>query len=60
MGYLVVDCPRYTDGLISYPAWNPADELDLEGVVPALVRFSVGQEDPLDLIEDIDQALDKI
>lgn len=36
------------------------EELKAAGVTPDLIRFSVGIEDPHDIIEDIQQALDQI
>ena len=36
------------------------EELKAAGVTPDLIRFSVGIEDPQDIIEDIQQALDQI
>lgn len=46
--------------VISSHAWQTPEELGLAGVVPEMVRFSVGLEAPEDLIEDVEQALDKI
>ena len=36
------------------------DELVAAGLQPALVRLSCGQEDPADLIDDLDRALDAL
>lgn len=37
-----------------------ADTLERQGVTPGLARLSVGIEDPQDLIEDIERALEKV
>ena len=49
--------------IVTHPATTthqrlPQDQKDLLGISSALVRVSVGLEDPNDLIEDIRQALD--
>ena len=49
--------------IVTHPATTthqrlPQDQKDLLGISSALVRLSVGLEDPNDLIEDIRQALD--
>lgn len=36
------------------------EEITASGVQPGLVRLSVGLEDPLDIIEDLDHALQKV
>lgn len=36
----------------------PADERRAAGIADGLVRLSVGLEDPLDIIADLDRALD--
>ena len=36
------------------------EQLEAAGVGPDLIRFSVGIEDPVDIIDDIDQALQQI
>jgi cystathionine beta-lyase/cystathionine gamma-synthase len=46
--------------VISSHAWQTPEELALAGVVPEMVRVSVGLEAPEDLIADVGQALDKI
>lgn len=33
---------------------------EISGITQSLIRLSVGIEDPLDLIEDLDQALNQI
>ncbi|WP_323785823.1 aminotransferase class I/II-fold pyridoxal phosphate-dependent enzyme [Thalassovita sp.] len=38
----------------------PQDQKDILGISDGLVRFSVGLEDPEDLIADLKQALDKV
>ncbi len=37
-----------------------ADERKRQGIVDGLIRFSVGIEEPIDLITDIEQALEKV
>jgi cystathionine gamma-synthase len=37
-----------------------AQEMELLGIPPGLIRYSVGIEDPLDLIQDLEKALHKI
>jgi methionine-gamma-lyase len=46
--------------VISSHAWQTPDELALAKVLPQMIRFSVGLEDPEDIINDVDQALNKI
>jgi len=46
--------------VISSHAWQTAEELALAKVLPQMIRFSVGLEDPEDIIRDVDQALNKI
>jgi cystathionine beta-lyase/cystathionine gamma-synthase len=46
--------------VISSHAWQTREELHLAGVLPEMVRFSVGLEALEDLIEDVEQALDPI
>ncbi|MFH1754890.1 MAG: aminotransferase class I/II-fold pyridoxal phosphate-dependent enzyme [Candidatus Latescibacterota bacterium] len=53
------------DSLIQHPATMThvaysEDELQETGITGGLVRLSVGLEDTIDLIEDLDQALDQI
>jgi cystathionine beta-lyase len=52
------------DSILSYPASMshaamPAEERSARGISDALVRLSVGLEDPDDLIADLEQALGK-
>jgi methionine-gamma-lyase len=52
-----------TETLASHPAAMthsdiPAEERLRLGITPALIRISVGIEDPDDLIADLNQALD--
>jgi methionine-gamma-lyase len=52
------------DSLASHPASTthnglPAELLKRHGVTEGLVRLSIGIEDPEDLVEDLQQALDK-
>ena len=37
-----------------------AEARDIMGVGEGMLRINVGLEDPRDLIEDLDQALDKV
>lgn len=37
-----------------------AEELERRKITPSMIRFSVGLEDPEDLVGDLEQALDKI
>ncbi len=54
-----------TESLASHPwttshsTWPPDQKLAI-GVTPGLIRFSVGVESASDLIEDLDQALDRV
>ena len=53
------------ESLIGHPATMthaaiPKEEREKSGVVDALIRLSVGIEDADDLIEDLNQALEKI
>lgn len=54
-----------TESLASHPATMTHSDMSLEnltrtGITPALVRFSVGIENPDDLIADLEQALSKV
>ena len=54
-----------TESLISHPASTthsgvPKSTRDRLGVTDALIRISIGIEDPDDLIADLDQALTAI
>jgi O-succinylhomoserine sulfhydrylase len=54
-----------TKSMITHPASTTHGRLSEEaraaaGITPALLRLSVGLEDPGDVIEDLDQALDAI
>ncbi len=46
--------------VITSHSWQTPEELELAKVVPQMIRFSIGLENPEDLIADIDQALNKI
>jgi cystathionine beta-lyase/cystathionine gamma-synthase len=46
--------------VISSHAWQTDEELKMAGVLPQMIRFSVGIEDIDDIIEDCDQALGKL
>ncbi|MCH7782055.1 aminotransferase class I/II-fold pyridoxal phosphate-dependent enzyme [candidate division KSB1 bacterium] len=46
--------------VITSHIWLSPDELKEAKVTPSMIRISVGLEDPDDLIEDFNQALDKI
>lgn len=46
--------------VISSHAWQTPDELAQAKILPQMIRFSVGLEDPQDIIRDVDQALKKI
>jgi cystathionine beta-lyase/cystathionine gamma-synthase len=46
--------------VISSHYWQTKEELDQAGILPQMIRFSVGIEDPEDIISDVDQALAKI
>lgn len=46
--------------VISSHAWQTPEELALASILPQMIRFSVGLEDPEDIINDVDQALNKI
>jgi methionine-gamma-lyase len=46
--------------VISSHAWQTPDELAQAKILPQMIRFSVGLEDPQDIIRDIDKALNKI
>ena len=46
--------------VISSHAWQTQEELALAKILPQMIRFSVGLEDPQDIIRDVDQALNKI
>ena len=53
------------ESLATHPASTthellPQEVLERQGVTPGLVRLSVGIEDPRDLIEDLQQALEKV
>lgn len=53
------------ESLATHPASTthellPAEVRERQGVVPGLVRLSVGVEDPRDLIEDLEQALARV
>lgn len=54
-----------TESLASHP-WTmspptvPEEEKRAIGVTPGLIRLSVGIEDPIDLIADLDQALSRV
>ena len=53
------------ESLIGHPASMthaaiPKAEREITGVVDSLIRLSVGIEDVEDLVEDLDQALNKI
>ena len=41
-------------------AWQTIAQLKAAGIPPDLIRFSVGLEDPDDLIADLKQALAKV
>ena len=57
----VADCKTLLLHPASHTHRQLTDEQLLEaGIAPDLIRFSVGLEDPDDIIEDIKQALDKI
>jgi len=43
--------------VISSHAWQTSEELELAKILPQMIRFSVGLEDPEDIIADCDQAL---
>jgi cystathionine beta-lyase/cystathionine gamma-synthase len=46
--------------VISSHAWQTPDELVQAKILPQMIRFSVGLEDPQDILRDIDRALNKI
>ena len=46
--------------VISSHSWQTPDELAQAKILPQMIRFSVGLEDPQDIIRDVDQALNKI
>ncbi len=46
--------------VISSHAWQTPDELEQAQILPQMIRFSVGLEDPQDIIRDVNQALNKI
>ena len=46
--------------VISSHAWQAPDELAQAEILPQMIRFSVGLEDPQDIIRDVDQALNRI
>jgi cystathionine beta-lyase/cystathionine gamma-synthase len=46
--------------VISSHAWQTPEELAQAKILPQMIRFSVGLEDPQDIIRDVDQALNKI
>ncbi|MCH8286479.1 PLP-dependent transferase, partial [candidate division KSB1 bacterium] len=46
--------------VITSHIWLSPGELKEAKVTPSMIRISVGLEDPDDLIEDFNQALDKI
>ena len=57
----VADCKTLLLHPASHTHRQLTDEQLLEaGIAPDLIRFSVGLEDPDDIIDDIKQALDKI
>ena len=54
-----------TESFITYPATQTHADIPLEiriqsGVCNRLLRFSVGLEDPTDIIQDLEQALAKL
>ena len=73
-GYLVVEgvvdprtCEAAVDAIASYvgldlddPSTWYSHDLNAHGIVPGLVRLSVGVEDPEDLWADIEQALRQV
>lgn len=46
--------------VISYMKELPPERFDAMGIVPGLIRISVGLEDPIDLIEDLKRCLDEV
>ncbi|MFC2163738.1 trans-sulfuration enzyme family protein [Acidobacteriota bacterium] len=46
--------------VISSHAWQTEEELELAKITPQMIRFSVGLEDPDDILADCDQALNGI
>jgi len=54
-----------TETLASHPAsmthsGMPADQLKRFSITPALIRISIGVENPEDLVADLEQALESV